>query len=102
MTRELAWKPRWAVIMLVNVCARSTLDISTAPAVMVPAPPPPGWLTVGVPEFADVIHRLPPWRSRPAAFGNAATVRRLGVTGVFVAGSMYDTPPDFSIAMPVA
>ena len=31
ITRLLAWKPRWAVIMFVNSCARSTFDISTAP-----------------------------------------------------------------------
>ena len=32
MTRELAWKPRWATIRLVNSWASSTLDISSVPA----------------------------------------------------------------------
>src|SRR3954454_1033493 len=102
ITRELAWKPRWAVIMFVKVWARSTLDISTAPAVVVPAPPWPGVLTVLVPELAEVVHLLPPWRSRPAALENVASVRRYGVTRVAEVGSMYDTPPDWSIATPVA
>ena len=32
--RELAWKPRWATIMLVNSGARSTLDISSVPPIV--------------------------------------------------------------------
>src|SRR3954453_543939 len=100
MTRELAWKPRWAVIMLVNVDARSTLDISTAPAVVVPRPSTPGVLTVFGPELADVTQRLPPSRSRPAAFENVARVIRYGVTRVWDVGSMWDTPPDWSTATP--
>ena len=35
ITRELAWKPRCVTIMFVNSCARSTLDISSAPLVIV-------------------------------------------------------------------
>lgn len=35
MTRALAWKPRCAVIILVNSCDRSTLELSNAPGVMV-------------------------------------------------------------------
>ena len=57
MTRELAWNPRSAVIMLVNVWARSTLDISTAPGLSVPAPPEPGMLSLFGPEFADGVQR---------------------------------------------
>ena len=53
MTRELAWKPRWAVIMFVNVCERSTLDISIAPAVVTPRPETPGVACVLTPEFAE-------------------------------------------------
>jgi hypothetical protein len=33
ITRAFAWNPRWATIRFVNSCARSTLDISNAPAV---------------------------------------------------------------------
>ena len=47
MTRELAWKPRWAVIMFVNVCARSTLDISIAPAVVSRGRPRPACRGLG-------------------------------------------------------
>ena len=36
MTRELAWKPRCAVIMFVNSDARSTFDISMEPAAVTP------------------------------------------------------------------
>src|SRR4051812_47298522 len=64
ITRELAWKPRWAVIMVVNVWARSTLDISTAPAVVKPKLGP-GAPTVAGPEFALSSQRLEPERSRP-------------------------------------
>ena len=34
ITRLFAWKPRWAMIMFVNSCARSTFDISSAPEAM--------------------------------------------------------------------
>src|SRR3954452_12609180 len=87
MTREFAWKPRSAVIMLVNVWARSTLDISTAPGLRVPAPPTPGTLVVAGPEFADGVHMLSPARSRPEAFGNVARAILYGVTRELVAGS---------------
>ena len=38
MTREFAWKPRSAVIMLVISVARSTFDISSTPAFVWPKP----------------------------------------------------------------
>ena len=82
MTRELAWKPRWAVIMFVNVCERSTLDISIAPAVVTPRPATPGVFCVLTPELAEATHWLAPVRSRPDGFENVASVRRYGVTRV--------------------
>ncbi len=75
MTRELAWKPRCAVIMLVNAWARSTLDISTVPAVVKPAVAL-GVLTTGVPEFGDASQRFEPERWRPAALENVASDRK--------------------------
>ena len=57
MTRELAWKPRCAVIMFVNSWARSTFDISTVPAVVKPSRRA-GVPTVAVPEFGDCSQRL--------------------------------------------
>ena len=76
MTRELAWKPRWAVIMFVNVWARSTLDISIAPAVVEAACRRcRACSTCAAPELADSIQRLPDARSRPAAFWNVASDR---------------------------
>ena len=38
MTRELAWKPRWASIRLTNSLAMSTLLFSSVPARTMPAP----------------------------------------------------------------
>ncbi len=35
ITRALAWKPRCAIIMLVNSSDRSTFELSSAPGVMV-------------------------------------------------------------------
>src|SRR3954452_12223481 len=102
ITRELAWKPRCAVIMFVNVWARSTLDISTAPACVEPVPPTPGVFTVRGPELAEADQVLPPLRSRPDAFGNVASVMRKSDLRVPVAPSMYDTPPVASMATPVA
>src|SRR3954462_15053107 len=102
MTRELAWKPRWAVIMLVNVCDRSTFDISIAPAVVTPRPAMPGVFCVLTPEMAEATHWLAPVRSRPDAFENVASVMRYGVVRCSVVGSMYDRPPDWSMARPVA
>src|SRR3954453_22494091 len=102
ITRELAWKPRWAVIMFVNVWARSTLDISTAPACVVPVPPTPGVLTVFVPEVAETVQVLPPLRSRPDALVNVASGRRESGLRRPSAGSTYDTPPEPSMATPVA
>ena len=40
--RELAWKPRWARIRLVNSAARSTFDISTRAGTISPRLPSPG------------------------------------------------------------
>src|SRR3954471_20466463 len=102
MTRELAWKPRCAVIMLVNVDARSTLDISIAPACVAPRPLVPGVPVVFGPELDEVIHSLPPWRSRPDEFANVASARRYGVTRVWDTGSIHETPPVWSMATPVA
>ena len=73
MTRELAWKPRWAVIMLVNVWDRSTFDISIAPAVVTPRPAMPGVFWVFRPEFAEATHWFAPVRSRPDGFENVAS-----------------------------
>ena len=53
ITRELAWKPRCARIRLVNSAASSTLDISSAPAMTVPAPPWPGTPSCTAPELAE-------------------------------------------------
>lgn len=39
ITLLLAWKPRCVTIMLVNSCARSTFDISSAPLVIVDCDP---------------------------------------------------------------
>ena len=41
ITRRAAWNPRWARIRLVNSAARSTFDISTAPAWSSPRRPSP-------------------------------------------------------------
>ena len=74
ITRELAWKPRCAVIMAVNSEARSTFDISIAPAVVVPKTPfCPGVPTVSEPAFEPALQRLLVRRSRPFSFGNFAS-----------------------------
>ena len=39
ITRELAWKPRSAMIMLVNCWARSTFEPSRKPVAIWPRPP---------------------------------------------------------------
>ena len=46
------------------------MDISIAPAVVLPRPPWPGVLTVFSPELAEVFHWLAPMRSRPALLAN--------------------------------
>src|SRR4051794_950854 len=92
MTLELAWNPRWAVIMAVNSWARSTFDISTvpdwiAPRPFCPAAPQEATPAAGVPElfelvesytpeFGDDAHRLSPMRVMPAGFGNLAMATR--------------------------
>src|SRR4051812_9915352 len=96
MTRELAWKPRCAVIMLVNAWARSTLDISTAPAVVKPNCAL-GVPMVGAPELDDCSQRFEPDRSRPAALLNVASDRNPAVTRVPVV-STYVTSPFWPIA----
>src|SRR4051812_22400816 len=88
--------------MLVNVDARSTLDISMAPACVAPRPLRPGVPVVFGPEFDEATHSLPPWRSRPELFANVASARRYGVTRVCDTGSTQETPPVWSMATPVA
>ena len=56
MTFELAWKPRWAMTRLVNSCARSTFDISSAPLVIRPSP----WVPAGVIDLAHAAPSAPP------------------------------------------
>ena len=78
MTREFAWKPRWAVIMLVNSVARSTFDISTVPAVVTPNVPAgvvPGVPTTAAPDAAVAVQRLPESRDRPGSLANFASDR---------------------------
>src|SRR5262249_15121160 len=53
ITREFAWKPRWATIKLVNSAARSTFDISSVPPDIVPRPPWPATPIWAFPESAD-------------------------------------------------
>src|SRR3712207_1054473 len=65
MTRLLAWKPRWATISPVNSSARSTLDISSAPAMRVPRPPAPGLPIAGCPELSPTRKELLPAFARP-------------------------------------
>ena len=91
ITRELAWKPRCAVIICVNVWARSTLDISTTPEVVKPNCGP-GWPVVGAHEFADCSQRLEPERSRPAEFGNVASERKPADTRVPVPSTNVTSP----------
>src|SRR3954447_14992268 len=97
MTRELAWKPRCAVIMLVNAWARSTLDISIAPDVVKPNCAL-GVPMVGVPEFADCSQRFEPERSRPDVLLNVASEMKPADTRVPVP-STYLTSPFWPIDM---
>ena len=50
MMRELAWKPRWVVIMRTNSVARSTLDCSRELGEIDPRPFKPGWSVKAGPE----------------------------------------------------
>src|SRR5207245_11065891 len=72
MTREFAWKPRSAMIMFVNSWARSTLDISSAPADSDPLDPTPGTPTRGTPEAIDEELEESPTRTRPAGLAKVA------------------------------
>src|SRR3954463_710813 len=74
ITRELAWKPRCALIMFVNSWARSTFDISTAPEVT-SEKLPPGVPTFSGPELFDADQRLLETRWRPASFAKVASER---------------------------
>src|SRR3712207_3771493 len=65
MIRLLAWKPRWAITRLVNSCARSTFDISSAPLVMRPRPAEPAEPTWARPEFTVLRNIESPIFSRP-------------------------------------
>ena len=73
MTRELAWKPRWARIRLVNSAARSTLDISSVPPIRSPRLPWPATPSSGVPELAVARKAVSPTCSRPAGLVKSAT-----------------------------
>ena len=73
MTREFAWNPRCAVIMVVNWVARSTFDISSMPATVWPKP-----VVFGVP-FTDILPALP----LPAE-AQDALLRRAGPIGALL------------------
>src|SRR3954447_5633302 len=72
MIFEFAWKPRWAMIRLVNSWPRSTLDISSEPAAKVPAVPVPAACMSTLPEApVDRKCESPAFWS-PAGFGKVA------------------------------
>ena len=59
MTRPFAWKPRWAMIMLVNSFARSTFDISRAPLVTSDCAPESANPSTGLPGMTpNLAHGL--------------------------------------------
>src|SRR3954451_18727316 len=72
ITRLLAWKPRWATISPVHSSARSTLDISSAPALSTPRPPVPAWPTIALPELSPPLKELLPAFSSPPGLLNEA------------------------------
>src|SRR5207302_4628608 len=76
MIREFAWKPRWAMIRLVNSWARSTFDISSVPAAIDPRPAVPGVPTSACPEAPDARKRLWPALTRPAGLLKAPRAMR--------------------------
>src|SRR5690606_35030005 len=73
MTRELAWKPRWVTIMLVNSWDRSTLDISREPGAMMPRGPEPGAPMRASPELGVGSNMVPPTLASPPGLLNTAT-----------------------------
>src|SRR4051812_12047440 len=72
MTREFAWKPRWATIRLVNSWARSTFDISSVEPWSVPRPPLPAVPIWARPELTVGRNSEPPTFSRPTGFEKPA------------------------------
>src|SRR3954447_11647827 len=73
MIFEFAWKPRCAMIRLVNSCPRSTFDISNEPAARVPALPVPGACMRTLPEAPVARKCESPAFCRPAGFGKVAS-----------------------------
>src|SRR5271166_935267 len=80
ITRELDWKPRSAVIMLVISVARSTFDISSSPPIVAPNPAVSGVPMIGAPELEVAAHSDPPRRSSPSSLGKVASERYTAVT----------------------
>ena len=76
MTREAALKPVLAVMRLTNSSESSTLDSSSEPARMVPAPEVPAVETTGLPELFSVAKRVEPTWRRPWALAKVATGMR--------------------------
>ena len=90
MTRELAWKPRCVMTMLLNSSATSTLDISSVPGLIVPRPPTPVVPTCGSPELVERANsRVLTIRTKKLVLGLIERAKQAGVpVQVHQAGSM--------------
>src|SRR5690554_1281103 len=73
ITRAFDWKPRCAMIMFVNSWARSTLDISSAPEVIIDFDPSPTKPSTAAPEFAETWYMLSPTRISPVGLLKSAS-----------------------------
>ena len=83
MTREVAWKPRWAMIRLVNSWARSTFDISSWPAITAPRPFRPGAPHEATPVVGGLLVSADLWGStwRPVFLLNVPIGAALLIAG---------------------
>src|SRR5690606_14563745 len=72
MTCALAWKFRWAVIILTSCAVRSTLDDSSAPDWTLPKDAVPASPSSASPDCEDSLHAVSPAWRRPCGLANVA------------------------------
>lgn len=73
MVLELAWNPRWVMIMSVNSFATSTFDISMAEGVILQPAASVAFLITASPELLDSSYKLSPNFVSPEVLANLAT-----------------------------
>src|SRR4029079_9935819 len=97
ITRELISYARWPEIRSIISSTTLTLDTSSMPWRIAPAPPSPGAPSTAVPEARVSRNNVPPWAARPDGLANIASCSLPSSTGCVLVGIVAEIVPSAEI-----